>query len=91
VSIRIVIEIQNPEELFDAQSPKIGRVLADLGLLNRRKLIRWGFKRYLRSGLEENGVKVRIEAEDLQQPQRRRLLPFRFSTASSDPDYDDSE
>jgi hypothetical protein len=80
LSIRIVIEIQNPEELFDNKAPKIGRVLADLGLINRRKAILKGFKKNLYSGLEENGVRVQIEAEDTQQPEKKRRLPLRLSS-----------
>ncbi len=69
MSIRIVIEIQNPEELFDNEAPAIGRVLADLGLINRRKAILKGFKKNLYAGMEEKGVKVQIEAEDTLRPE----------------------
>ncbi len=77
MSIRIVIEIQNPEELFDNEAPKIGRVLADLGLINRRKAILKGFTKNLHAGMEENGVKVHIEAQDMLEVKREPRFPLR--------------
>ncbi|MBW2272660.1 MAG: hypothetical protein JRG96_05285 [Deltaproteobacteria bacterium] len=81
MSIRIVIEIQNPEELFDNEAPKIGRVLADLGLISRRKAILKGFTKNLYSGLEEKGVRVQIEAEDTLQAEKKSRRPLRLPGA----------
>ncbi len=78
MSIRIVIEIQNPEELFDNEAPAVGRVLADLGLINRRKAILKGFTKNLRAGMKENGVEVQIEAQDTLEAKPERRFSLRM-------------